>query len=216
MCLTFLLSALGVQRPAQAPSYRVIGQNASILGSLGQFGRPSRGFALDRARGDNSVQFARRAHCSREEFVVEQLHNSIKVVIVDGPSVLAAFGSKGDGVDDRRDSHALALLDAAGLHVEVMGSVCPFLATASTCEGALRDCAPAEIAYVLGSADADDLAVIEAIASAGGLVACPADASDAVRARAGLICHAAAGHGAMREVADYLLSSRTDAPTPCE
>lgn len=143
---------------------------------------------------------------------MEQLCKRIKLVVVDGPGVLTARRSTGDGVDDRHDAAALALLDADGIRVEVLGSTCPFQSDAASLEDALQSCGLDEIAYVLSDADPDDAAFMRAVAAAGGLVACPADAAASVRAQAGFVCLNKSGHGAMREFADHVLAQRAGEP----
>lgn len=143
---------------------------------------------------------------------MEQLCKRIKLVVVDGPGVLVARRSAGEGVDDRHDVAALALLDADGIRVEVLGTTCPFQSDAASLEDALQSCGLDEVAYILGDADADGTALMRAIAAAGGLVACPADAAASVRAASGFVCLAKAGHGAMREFADHVLAQRAGAP----
>ena len=62
--------------------------------------------------------------------------------------------------------------------------------------------APAEIGFV-----GDDLPDLPALAFVG-LAACPADAVPEVRARCHVVCAAAAGRGAVREVIELLLTAR--------
>lgn len=62
----------------------------------------------------------------------------------------------------------------------------------------------ADVAYM--GDDLNDLPVLKAVAEAGGLATCPADARSAVQDACEYVCHAGGGHSAVREVADHILA----------
>lgn len=56
--------------------------------------------------------------------------------------------------------------------------------------------------------DLNDLACMEAISAAGGIVACPSDAADAVKEISGIVCGRPGGRGAVRALVDAFARTR--------
>lgn len=69
-----------------------------------------------------------------------------------------------------------------------------------------KEAPPQSFAYI--GDDSNDLQAMAFIKSHGGIVACPADADDSVKAISDYICHHNGGAGAVREFIDYLVSSQ--------
>lgn len=65
-----------------------------------------------------------------------------------------------------------------------------------------RGLGPEEIAFI--GDDTNDLAVMQAV----GLAACPADAIASVKSAADYICENRGGHGAFRDFAEFIISSK--------
>lgn len=56
--------------------------------------------------------------------------------------------------------------------------------------------------------DDNDLGAIEHVQALGGITACPADASNAVKKSVDYICRCAGGQGAVREFIDYMIDNK--------
>jgi YrbI family 3-deoxy-D-manno-octulosonate 8-phosphate phosphatase len=121
-----------------------------------------------------------------------------------------------------RDAHGLKLLEQAGLHVAVVTKERSAVVDARMRKLGIRDylsgqddkraaltllaaqwgCSLAQIAYI--GDDLNDLPGLEVA----GFACCPADAVEAVRARADYVTTARGGTGAVREVCELLLAAR--------
>ncbi|MFV2071130.1 MAG: KdsC family phosphatase [Thermoanaerobaculales bacterium] len=154
----------------------------------------------------------------------------IKVVILDVDGVLTdgtlIYSAEGESLKrfSVRDGLAVRLLLGAGIDVAVLSGRASDAVTARCIELGIR----AEL-VIQGSRDksadfdrieqllglddrevaavGDDLPDLPMLARAG-FAACPADAAPEVMAACDLVCGAAGGHGAVREVAEVLLKAQ--------
>jgi N-acylneuraminate cytidylyltransferase len=163
-----------------------------------------------------------RGRASRERLAgIRALAVDVDGTLTDGGMYYDASGEALKKFNTR-DAHGLKLLEQAGLHIGVVTKERSAVVDARMRKLGFRDylsgqddkrvaltqlaaqwgCSLEQIAYI--GDDVNDLPGLEVA----GLACCPADAVDAVRARADYVATARGGAGAVREVCELLLAAR--------
>lgn len=140
-----------------------------------------------------------------------------KLYIGNGGEVMKAFSVKdGHGIKTLRDEFGVLPVILTGRESKIVQERCKELGINNLHQKAKnkveeikkyeKDFSKGPFAFI--GDDDNDLGAIEYVHSLGGITACPADASNAVKKVADYICRCAGGQGAVREFIDYMIASK--------